>query len=405
MVSLRSVATFLLDHSSGQSTPIAISDFEKDILALLRRVVPPSITPHPALVRLLHKCFESLARGKSYFPLSLIRETCRRFLEPTPLSDTSRLVFLCAEADAALLAMAGSNIKGVSSLARNLQTIIRSADRRESDEGAFLRLHYLVGLRPSEFPLERLRLSASMCAKRLEPPMLGLRAVMEEQNLKPRGEVTRILEKVRDGRESLMEALAAQADRLRPVAHQLLRLEQRGISVGTGDLLHEAMLRLRKLREAPLNGMMLQEEARCIMKQILADRARQKTPGGGKHKGEPIDDRRIAAPPRGPLFDETPLGFVLREEVLFIADQVLTQMKRLRNHPSDAEIVRSRWFDGTGLNELAQLHGVSLSTVRRLVASAGEIFMERYLGGGPLPKPRAGVPNSTMRVKPRTVNR
>ena len=377
----RHVAPFLMDSSSRPAPPLTLSECEREILALLGRVVPPSITPHPGLVRLLHDCFASLTAGKSYFPLSLIRETGRRFLDSVSISDHSRLVFLCAQGDAALMAMARSNVKAASSVARKLETIVRSADQRDSDDGTYLRLHYLDGLRHSEFPLESLRASAAGCAMRLEPPMLGLRTAMEGQNLRPRGEITTILEKVRDGRKSLIDALAAQAGHLGPMAHNLLRMERRGISVGTGDLVNEAILRLRKLREAPLNGLMLQEEARRIMKQILVDRARRKTPGGGKHKGELIDERRMAAPQQYAMFDATPLGIVLREEVLIIADQVLAEMKRLGNRGSDVEIVRSRWFDGTGLMELAQIHGVSLSTVRRLVASAGEIFIERYQGG------------------------
>jgi len=311
-----------------------------------------------------------------------VRESCRRFLNDAALTDSARLLFLRTQADAMLSAMADSAVEDVATVGRILQHIAVSRDRAGQREGVFLRLHYVAGLRVDEIPSADLRTAAPDLIRSLAPLIAQIRGEMDAQYLKPRGAITTLLEKVRDGREPLLRAIAEDERRLRAIAQSMLRNEKPGVSVSVGDLVHDAALVLDRRRNAPLNRLMLEQLIRQIMRNILSDRGRRRIPGAGKHKSELTDPAVDAASRRRAAeIDDGPFATLLLDEMLLIADEVVEEIRRKRK-PRDAEIVRARWFESMKLGDLVRLHGASLSTVRRLLADARAMFEERLNGHG-----------------------
>jgi hypothetical protein len=85
------------------------------------------------------------------------------------LTGDSYLIFVRAEAGAALMTMAESSVDGVPSLGEALQLIVRQLGKGDGAAGLFLRLHHVIGLSPEEFPSVTLRAAAPKLAKSLEP--------------------------------------------------------------------------------------------------------------------------------------------------------------------------------------------------------------------------------------------
>jgi RNA polymerase sigma factor (TIGR02999 family) len=139
---------------------------------------------------------------------------------------------------------------------------------------------------------------------------------------------------------------------LRRMAHQYMRHERKGDTFQTSALINEAYIRLvdyKKMRwqdRAHFFGMAAQ-----LMRRILVDFARARDAG-----------KRRALEVAVPL-DEADATSAERSADLVALDTALTRLSEL--HPRHGRVVELRFFGGLTLEEVAEVLGVSMGTVRR----------------------------------------
>jgi RNA polymerase sigma factor (TIGR02999 family) len=167
---------------------------------------------------------------------------------------------------------------------------------------------------------------------------------------------------------------AAALDRLLPVvydelhrqAQRYLRHERPGHTLQTTGLVHEAYLRLVDQRQPDWkNRAQFFGVAAQMMRRVLIDHARSKLAAkrGGSGIHVTLEDASAAAEERG--LD------------LLELDEALTRLAAL--DPQQAKVVELRYFTGLGIEETAQVLGISPATVKRewVVARA---WLRRELG-------------------------
>jgi len=165
--------------------------------------------------------------------------------------------------------------------------------------------------------------------------------------------VTGLLIDLRAGSEDATEHIfAAVYDELRSIAHRLLAAEHANPTLSTTGLVHEAYLRLVDLSRASW-----QDKAHfCAiaaraMRRILVDHARKRTAQkrGGRQTPLSLDEGRVA---------------VKQQAALLIAlDEALDRLSDLDHRL--ANVVEARFFGGMTEKEIAEVHSVSIRTVRR----------------------------------------
>ncbi len=156
----------------------------------------------------------------------------------------------------------------------------------------------------------------------------------------------------RDGDpEAFAQAYAAAYEELRRVARRQLRALRPGDTVATTALVNEAFLKLVRHPAAPADRTHFFALAARAMRQILVDYARQRQTRkrGGAHHPTTLDE--------GALSVDT-----LADEMLAI-DQALGRLQAV--DPSLARLVECRFFGGMTEEEIAQVDGVHVRTVRR----------------------------------------
>lgn len=144
-------------------------------------------------------------------------------------------------------------------------------------------------------------------------------------------------------------------DELRRLAAAYLRRERPGQTLQATALVHEAYLRLigeRAQRWRDKTHFLA--IAALSMRQILVQRARDRK--AAKRGGDParitFDERALAAPgDRAPAID------------LVALDEALERLAAL--DPRQAKIVELRYFGGLGVEECAEVLGISPATVKR----------------------------------------
>ena len=168
------------------------------------------------------------------------------------------------------------------------------------------------------------------------------------------GAVTLLLEQVTRGeRAAVDELLPLVYDDLREIARGHLLGENRGHTLNTTALVHEAYIKLADQdRTTWQNRLHFFGVASIAMRRILltwAERRRaQKRGGGALHI--PLDDV------------ENVLGDSEAEEIIALNEA----LDRLADfNPRGAEVVTHRFFGGLTHDEIAQLLGTSAITVRR----------------------------------------
>lgn len=202
---------------------------------------------------------------------------------------------------------------------------------------------------------------------------------LDEASLARPGEVTVLLEKVRQGDEGakhqLFELIYGE---LRRIARRELA-RRRGGTLSTTALVHEAFLKLERLGAwSPRDRGHLLALASRAMRQILVDacRLRVAIKRGGAAPHVSLDDQDVAATERG-------LDLLAVHEAL----------EKLATHePELAQLVEWRFFGGFSVEEIAAATGVSDRTVKRDWRAA-RAFLFRELGGvagAPDPPPSAG---------------
>jgi RNA polymerase sigma factor (TIGR02999 family) len=170
-----------------------------------------------------------------------------------------------------------------------------------------------------------------------------------------RGEVTLLLDRLADGDavawDPLMDLVYGE---LRRIAHARLRCE-RGGTLGTTALVHEASLRLLQI-----DGVAWQNRrhffavAARAMRRLLIDRARatRRLKRGGE-----------SAPRVEVEFESIASSVALNPEHLIALDQALNRLGAL--HERQRQVVELRFFMGLTIEETSEALGVGRNTVKR----------------------------------------
>jgi RNA polymerase sigma factor (TIGR02999 family) len=154
---------------------------------------------------------------------------------------------------------------------------------------------------------------------------------------------------------------------LRAIAHRQLGVRDRGGSLATTELVHEAYLKLVDQSRAQWNDRAhFLAIAALAMRQVLVDRA-----------------RALATVKRGGQFrrinlDEAEIGVDDQPEALLQLNEGLEQLAVLE--PRLARVVEMRFFGGLSEAEIAEALGVTMRTVQRDWAKA-RMLLRRALEG------------------------
>lgn len=166
-------------------------------------------------------------------------------------------------------------------------------------------------------------------------------------------DVTRILNAIEQGETKATDNLLPLLyEELRSIAAQKLAQERPGHTLQATALVHEAYVRLiGSTSQNWQNRGHFFSAAAEAMRRILIDNARRKrrVKRGGDHHRIELNEATMA--------DQS------RSEDLLALDEALT---RLDEHDSTAaELVKLRYFSGLTLEEIAQVQGLSRSTVTK----------------------------------------
>jgi RNA polymerase sigma factor (TIGR02999 family) len=167
-------------------------------------------------------------------------------------------------------------------------------------------------------------------------------------------DVTRILSAIEQGDQQAAEQLLPLVyEELRQLAAQKLAQEKPGQTLQATALVHEAYLRLVDVPHAQHwdgRGHFFAAAAEA-MRRILVESARRRDAlkrGGGLER---IDFPELAAPAPDDPVD------------LVALDEALKKLETL--HPQKAQVVKLRFFAGCGLEETAEVLGISRATAQR----------------------------------------
>jgi RNA polymerase sigma factor (TIGR02999 family) len=155
-----------------------------------------------------------------------------------------------------------------------------------------------------------------------------------------------------DERQSLDALFPLVYEELRRIAHRRLRGGARGQTLNTTALVHEAYLRLaERTGPAVIDRAHFCALASRAMRFVLVDYARTRTAQkrGGGESDVSVDDVQIAADERA--FD------------LLALDETLEQLKA--HDGRLAQLVEYRFFGGLSYDEIAEVTGLSVPTVKR----------------------------------------
>ncbi|MEX1365026.1 MAG: ECF-type sigma factor [Nannocystaceae bacterium] len=166
-------------------------------------------------------------------------------------------------------------------------------------------------------------------------------------------DVTALLERLRAGHEGAAEPLFERVyGELRRLAQSHMARERPGHTLGATALAHEAYLKLVEQRQVDWQSRAhFMAVAALAMRRILINHARGK-----------LADKRGAGQVVA-TFDEQALGRQLRARDLVRLDDALQDLAALSQRQSD--VVTYRFFVGLGYEEIAEVMGVSVPTVRR----------------------------------------
>ena len=172
------------------------------------------------------------------------------------------------------------------------------------------------------------------------------------------GEVTSLLEKVRQGNEEAANLLIPIVyDELRRMAGAYMHRERQAHSLQATELVHEAYMRLVGSTPAqPQNRAHFFAIAAHSMRQVLMDHARKR--GAGKRGS---NGRRVE------LEDKLLVSNENLDDVIAI-DEALEKLALI--DPNQCRLIELRFFAGLSVEECAEVMGLSESTVKREWRSA-----------------------------------
>lgn len=171
--------------------------------------------------------------------------------------------------------------------------------------------------------------------------------------------------------ERMLESLYTE---LRQMAHARMRHE-RGKTLRTTELVHEAYLRLRGDRSPEwANRAHFFAAAAEAMRRILIERARAR--GRAKRGGD-----EEGRPPQRISFADVPVADLAVEydaDELLALDRAIESLER--NDPRAGQVVRLRFYSGLSLEETAETLGVAVRTVKRDWTFAKAWLLDRLSG-------------------------
>jgi len=340
-----------------------------EVRSLLERIEAGEQCSRDELVQLLAQDFRTRTGGRHYFPISILREVSRQYLKQSMIGDADRISFHACSADAMLMVMADSPIPSAARIGRVLREPVLSAQGGTLRKSLLLRLHCIAGLDWNEIAAlmkarnENLDCQQAALELAAELKRLGLsEEVLAKLNLRPRGRVTQLLEDVRDGQRPLGDVVVNQGAKLRRQAERLLKLEGGNISLQADDLVNEMFLRLPRTPEkSPVNHMEFEALTKRIMRHVLVDRARKPIPSQGKFSTELPEGLHTS-----PVVEKQ----LLEAEVVRVVKEILGEM-RLTDRET-AAMLHAALFGSSDQREIARLHSVSVSTVKRRIKDARE---------------------------------
>jgi RNA polymerase sigma factor (TIGR02999 family) len=174
-----------------------------------------------------------------------------------------------------------------------------------------------------------------------------------------RGQVTQLLAAASDGNvEALNQLFPLVYRELLGLARNRLRAERRGHTLNTTALVHEAYLKLVEQKHvAWQNRAHFYAIASRAMRRILINYAEMRR--AGKRGGGAVP---IALEDAGIVFADHQI------DELLALDQALGRLKEF--NPRGAEVVEQRFFGGLTFEEIAEVLGTSVVTVRRSWSTA-----------------------------------
>jgi RNA polymerase sigma factor (TIGR02999 family) len=177
-------------------------------------------------------------------------------------------------------------------------------------------------------------------------------------------EVTRLLQDWRRGdREALDKLTPLVYGELRRLARNYLRGERKDHTLEGTALVHEAYMRLVGYTNLEWqNRAHFFGVAARVMRQILIDHAR-------KHRTDKRGGGRVALP-----LEEAAVFSEERAASLVALDDALEALAAI--DPQKARIIELRYFGGLGIEEIAEVMGISVSSVRRHMRMA-EAWLHR----------------------------
>ncbi len=155
------------------------------------------------------------------------------------------------------------------------------------------------------------------------------------------------------GLDSLMPKAYAE---LRRLAAYHLRLERSGHTLRPTDLVHEAYLRLRQQHSIDgFSRVQFMSLASLMMRRILVNHAKRR---GRQKRGDGVADVPIE------LADSlSQIDFAEQQVDIIALEEALVRLAKL--DPRQVQIVEFHFFGGLKFDEIADLLGISLSTVNR----------------------------------------
>jgi RNA polymerase sigma factor (TIGR02999 family) len=159
------------------------------------------------------------------------------------------------------------------------------------------------------------------------------------------------------GRESLDRLVPLVYQELRAIAHRRIAGRDRGRTLSTTALVHEAYLKLvDQSRSESRDRTHFLAVASLAMRQVLVDRARARVAlkRGGETRRLSLDEEEIAAD------DQPDMVLALNDSLNRLAEA----------EPRLARVVECRFFGGLTEDEIAEALGVTIRTVQRDWAKA-----------------------------------
>lgn len=176
---------------------------------------------------------------------------------------------------------------------------------------------------------------------------------------------TDLLSELRNGsRESLDRLVPLLYQELRAIAHRQLARQQRGGTIETTGLVHEAYLKVANQSRGQVHDRAhLLALASLAMRHVLVDRAKAR--GTLKRGGV-----------RGQItLEEDKISVENQPEALLQLDEALAYIAELE--PRLARVVECRFFGGLTEEEIAEALGVTVRTVQRDWAKARMLLRRR----------------------------